>query len=150
MFPVCWRISKNVWFSGFWIVLTDFNLILNLKLVSAIFIKSLFFHQMIALPKLWKMFFISSRKLFCSRDIQIFVFLSFPLFLPVGHCFWGWLKRNLNIHHVINCLSKNSITHFAWYLEKEKRYGIETLTIDEISDEEHFYRKIMQKICSKS
>ena len=33
-----------------------------LKLVSAIFIRFLFFHQMIALLKLWKMFFISSKR----------------------------------------------------------------------------------------
>ena len=25
----------------------------------------------------------------CSRDIQIFVFPSFPLFLPLSHCFRG-------------------------------------------------------------
>ena len=35
----------------------------DLKFVSAIFIKFLFFHQMIALPKLCKMLFISSKKL---------------------------------------------------------------------------------------
>ena len=29
-------------------------------------------------------------------------------------------------------------------------YDIETLSIDEVSDKEHFYKKIMQKICSKS
>ena len=28
------------------------------------------------------------------------------------------------------CLSRNTITHFAWYLEKEKSYDIETLSID--------------------
>ena len=28
---------------------------------------------MIALQKLWKLFFISSKGFFCSRDIQIFV-----------------------------------------------------------------------------
>ena len=48
------------------------------------------------------------------------------------------------------CLSKNSITHFVWYPEKEKRYNIETLCIDGVSDNEHFYRKIMQKMSSKS
>ena len=45
---------------------------------------------MIALYKLWKMFFILSKKPFPSRDIQAFVFLSSPLFLPVGHFFSGW------------------------------------------------------------
>ena len=50
------------------------------KLVSAIFIKLLFFHQMIALQKLWKMFFISSKKLFSfSRYLDFCIFFSsFP------------------------------------------------------------------------
>ena len=83
---------------------------------------------------------------FRSRDIQFFVFLSFPLFLPVE----GWSKMNLKVHDVIDCLNKNSITHFVWYLGKEKRYDNETRSIDGVSDKEHFYRKIMQEICSKS
>ena len=65
------------------------NLFFSLKLLSAIFYQ-IFFHQMIALYKLWKMFFILSKKPFPSRDIQAFVFLSSPLFLPVGHFFSGW------------------------------------------------------------
>ena len=36
----------------------------DLKLVSAIFYQIFIFHQMIALQKLWKMFSISSKKLF--------------------------------------------------------------------------------------
>ena len=116
-----------------------------LKLVSAIFIKFLFFQQ-----KLWKMLFISSKKPFYSWDIQIFVFLSFPLFLHVGHYFRQWSKINIEVYDVINCLNKNSVTHFVWYLEKEKRYDNETLSIDGVSDKEHLYRKITLKICSKS
>ena len=45
----------------------DQKLTTYLKLLSATFyqiIKFLFFHEMIALQKLWKMFFISSKKLF--------------------------------------------------------------------------------------
>ena len=79
-------------------------------LVSAIFIKFVFFHQMIALQKLWKMLFISSKKLFSFSRYSIFVFLSFPLFLPVGHYFRGWSKINFKVHDVINCPSKRSIT----------------------------------------
>ena len=70
-----------------------------LKLTSAISIKVLLFHQMIALQKLRKC---SLR----SRDIQSFVFLSFSLFLPVGYCFRAWSKVNLKVHDVINCLKK--------------------------------------------
>ena len=62
---------------------------------------------------------------FHSRDIQFFVFLSFPLLLPVGHYFRGWSKMNPKVYDVINCLNKNSVTNFVWYLEKEKRYDIE-------------------------
>ena len=42
------------------------------------------------------------------------------------------------------------ITHFVWYLDKEKSYDIETLSIDRVLDKEHFYGKIMQKMCTKS
>ena len=41
------------------------------------FIKSLFFHQMIALQKLWKMFFISSKKLFFLFKFLYFCRLLF-------------------------------------------------------------------------
>ena len=80
------------------------------------------FHQMIALQKLWKMLFISSKSSFRSEDNQIFLFPSFSLFLPLGHCFRGWSKINLRVYDAINCLNKKSITHFVCYLEKEKRW----------------------------
>ena len=80
---------------------------------------------------------------FHSRDIQIFVFLSSPLFLPVSHCFRGCSKINLKVYDVINCLNKNLVTHFVWYPEKEKRYDKETLSIDRVSNKEQFYGKIM-------
>ena len=53
-----------------------------LKLVFAIFINFLFFHEMIGLYKLWKMFFISSRKLFSFLRYSNFrsFFPSFPHF----------------------------------------------------------------------
>ena len=86
----------------------------KLKACVGYFHHILFFYEMIVLKKLWKMLFISSKKLF-------FVFLSFPLFLPVNHCFRGWSKINLKVHDVINCLNKYSITHFVWYLQKEKK-----------------------------
>ena len=91
-----------------------------LKFVSAIFTK-IFFHQMIALQKLWKMLFISSKKLFSFSRYSNFCISDLRLFLPVGHCFRVWSKMNLNVYDVINCLNKNSITQFVWYLEKEKK-----------------------------
>ena len=87
---------------------------------------------------------------FRSRDIQIIIFPPSPLFLPVSHCLRAWSKINLKVYDVINCLNKNLITHFVWYLEKEKRYHIETLAIDTVLKKEHFYGEIMQKICTKS
>ena len=74
---------------------------------------------MIDLQKLWKMFFISStvKGSFRSLDIQISVF---PLFFSVSHCFRAWSKINLKVYDVINWLNKNLITHFVWYLTKEK------------------------------
>ena len=55
----------------------------NLKPVSAIFIKFLFFHQMIALQKLCKMLFISSKKLFSFSRSSNF---SIPVLPPFSPC----------------------------------------------------------------
>ena len=57
-------LKKSLWHRCFPVNYAKFLRIPFLKLVSAVFIKFLFFHQMIALQKLWKMFFISSKKLF--------------------------------------------------------------------------------------
>ena len=108
------------------------------------------FHQMIALKKLLKSFLFHLKSSFRSRDIQIFVFSSSRLFSPVRHCFRGWSKKILKVYDVINCLNKKLITHFVWYLEKEIRCDIETLSIDKELNKEHFYEKIMQKISTKS
>ena len=121
----------------------------NLELVFAIFIKFLFFHQMIALQKLGKMLFISSKKLFLFLRHSFFCISVLPSF-SVTHCFGGWSKINLKVHDIISCLNKNPTTHFVWHPQKEKRYEIETLSIDGVSDNEHFYRKIMLKMFSKS
>ena len=42
------------------------------------------------------------------------------------------------------------MTHFVWYLEKEKRYGIETLSTDRALNKEHFYGKFMSKWAPKA
>ena len=92
----------------------------SLKLVSAILYQIFISHQMTSLKKYekWLLFYLKSS--FRSRDIQFFVFLSSPLFLPVSHCFRGWWKINLKVCDIINCLNKNLITHLVWYLKKEK------------------------------
>ena len=53
-----------------------------LKLVSAIFYQNFIFHQMIALHKLWKMFFILSKKLFSFSRYSNFCISIFPSFSP--------------------------------------------------------------------
>ena len=122
----------------------------NLKLVSVIFFQFFIFHQMIALQKLEKCFLFHLKNSFRSRDMQIFAFLSSPPFSPVIHCFRGWSNKNLKVYDVINCLNKNLMTHFVWHLEEEIRCGIKTLSIDIELNMEHFYGKIIQKMCTKS
>ena len=105
-------------------------LYIYLKLLSAIFYQNFIFHQIIALKKLWKMFFISSKKLFSfSRysNFCIFIFPSTPFFV-VSHCLRGWFKKNPKAYEVTNCLNKNLITHYVWYLEEEIRCDTETLS----------------------
>ena len=129
--------SKDLW-QSLWI---------TLKLVSAIFY---FFTKWQPFKNYEKCFLFHWKSSSHSRDIQIFVFRSSPLFLLVSYCFRGWSKINLKAYDIINCLNKNLITHFVWYLEKEKKYDIETLSIDRILDKEHLYGKIIHKMCSKS
>ena len=69
---------------------------------------------------------------FLSRDIQKILFLSSFLFLSVSHCFRVCSKINLKVTDVIKWQNENLITHFIWYIEKEKRYDIETLSFDRV------------------
>ena len=126
------------------------NIFQYLKPVSVIFYQIFIFHQMIALQKLWKMFFISSKKLFLFSRYSIFCIFVFLFFFPVSHCLRGWSKKNLKIYNVINCLNKNLTTHFVRYLEEETRRDVETLSIDRELNKEHFYGKVMQKMRTKS
>ena len=98
--------------------------------MSAIFYQIFIFYEMIAVQKLWKMFFISSENIFSfSRYSSFDICLPF-FFVPVIHCFRGWFKKNLKVYDVINCLNKNLIKHFVWNLKKQIRCDIETLSID--------------------
>ena len=112
---------------------------INVKVCVCYFLSNFYFSPNDTLQKLQKMLFISSKCFFHSGDVKIFVFPSSPLFLPVSHCFRGWSKINLKVYDVINCLNKNLITHFVWYLKKEKRHDIETLSNDRVLNKEHFY-----------
>ena len=122
----------------------------SLKLVSAIFYQIFIFHQIIALQKLWKKSFISSKKLFSfSRYSNYWIFI-FPSFFPVSHCSRVWFNKNLRVDDVVNCQFKNLITHFVTYLDKEISCDTETLPIDRALNTEYFYRKTMHKMCTKS
>ena len=80
---------------------------------------------MIALQKLRfyfiMLFLFHLESSFRSRGIQIFVFPCSPLFLPVSHCFRGCSNINFKVYDVNNCLNKNLITNFVWYLWEEKK-----------------------------
>ena len=119
------------------------------------FIKILFFTIIWWNYEKWKKnyekcFLFHLKSSFRSRDIQIFVFSSSPLFFPVSHCLRAWSKKNLKIYDAISCLNKNLITRFVWYLDKEISCDIETLSIDRELNKEHFYGKIIRKMCTKS
>ena len=117
------------------------KLIRIVKLVSAIFCQIFIFHQMIVLQKLWKMFFISSKKLLLFSRYSNFCIFIFPSFPGISHCLRGWSKKNLEVYDIINCLSENLIGHFVWCLEKEIRCDTETLSIDrELSNEQFLWK----------
>ena len=60
-----------------------------------------------------KCFLFHLKSSFHCQDIQVFVFPSSPLFVPVSHWLGGWWKINLKVCDVSNCLNKNLITHFV-------------------------------------
>ena len=125
-------------------------IVLTWSLCPLFFIKFLFFTKLWPPKNYDKCFLFYLKSSFRSWDIQIFVFSSSRLFFSVSHYIRGWFKRNLKVYDVINCLNKNLITHFAWYLGKEIRCDIETLSTDRVLNTEPFYGKIMQKMCTKS
>ena len=94
------------------------------------FKKKLLFTKWQSFKNYERYFLFHLKSSFRSQDIQILLFPPSPIFLPVSHCLRAWSKINLKDSDVINCLNKNFITQFVWYLEKEKRYDIKTLAID--------------------
>ena len=113
------------------------------------FFKKNNFHQMKTLQKLWKMFLLSSKKLFSFSRHSNFCISIFPSFLSCQP-FRIWSKINLEVYDVINCLNKNLITHFVWYLGKEKRNDTETLFTERVLNKGHFYGKSCKKCAPKA
>ena len=95
------------------------------------------------------MFFILSKNPFSFSKYSSFCVSVFPSFFPVSHWLRGLSNINLKVYDVRNCLNKNSITYFVCFLEKQKKYGIDTLSVDRILSKEYFYGKIMQKYFPK-
>ena len=95
-------------------------------------------------------FLFNLKNYFPSQAIQVFVFQSSPLYLPVTQCFRAWSKINIKFYDVINALNKNFIKQFVWHLEKKKRHHFEILAIDTALSKEHFYANFIQKMCTKN
>ena len=114
------------------------------------FLTNFYFLPNDSASKTMKKFLFHLKSSFRSWDIQISVDSSFPLFFSVSHYFRGWFKKNLKVCDVINCLNENLVTYYVWYLEKEIRCDIETLSIDRVLNTEHFFVKILHKMCTKS
>ena len=129
----------------------SFNKLQDLWIIKACvcyFLSNFYFSRNDSPSKTMKnVFYFIKKALFV---LEIFKFLYFHLtFFLSNHCFRGCSKINLQVYDVINCL-KNLITYFVWYFEKKKSYAIENLSIVRVLNKEHFYWKIMQKICNKS
>ena len=115
-----------------------------------------YFHQIFIfspndiLQKLWKnAFYFIQNALFVLEIFKFFCFwpsLFFYLLAIALEDDWRQILKFMTS----SVVWIRTLTHFVWYLEKEKRYEIETLSIDGVSDKEHFYRKVMQKMYSKS
>ena len=92
--------------------------------------------------------FFSSIKLFSFSRYLNFCISIFPSCPLVSHCFRAWSKIYLKVYDVISCLNKTLILHFIWYLEKEKIYDIETLSIDRVLNKENIFyaENIHQKL----
>ena len=129
-------------------ILSDTNMLV--KFVSANFYQIFIFHQMIAIQKLWKIIFVSSKKALFVLEIFKFLYICPSLFFALSAIALEIDSRKMLVYDVVNCLNKNLNTHYVWYLEKEIRCDIGTLSIDRVLNTEHFYGKIMQKMCTKS
>ena len=92
----------------------------SLELVSAIFYRIYIFHQMIALHKLWKMFFFSSKKLFSFLRYSNFCIFVFFSFFPCHPLLWRLIQEKYKVYDVINCLNKNLITIYLISRERNK------------------------------
>ena len=123
-------------------------LLLLLFLFFLFFCFFVFFVPIDSPLKIMKNVFYFMQNFFLLSRYSIFAFQSSFCFLLVGHCFKGLSKISLKVHDVINCLSKKLLTHFIWNLKKGRRF--ETLSIDRVLNKEHFYGKMIKKMCTQN
>ena len=121
----------------------------KVKACACYFLSNFYFSLNDSPSETMKNIFYFVEKLFLLSRYSVFYIFIFSSFFPVTHCLRQWSKKNLNIYDAIYCLNKNLITHFVWYLQKEIKSDIETLSINRKLNKECFYGKIMQKICFK-
>ena len=99
-------------------------------------------------------YFIS--KALVTLEIFKFVYFRLPLFFALSFiALQADPRKILKFMMSSDGLNKNLITHFIWYLAKEIRCDIESLSIDRVSNKKHFYIKKMispkyRKMCTKS
>ena len=80
---------------------------MSLKLVSSIVIKFLFFHQMTALQKLWKMLFYFKKDLFVLEIIKFFYFRPSLFFSLSTIALEDDRILEFRVYDASNCQNKN-------------------------------------------
>ena len=89
-------------------------------------------------------FYFISKSSFCSRDIQAFIFFSFPCSFPVGHGRRSWLKISFKVHDVIIYLNMKLV----WYIYINRNQGLVSKRSQLI---EYYFRNFfIGKLCRKS
>ena len=119
---------------------------------------------MIALQKLWEMFFLFHLKNFYRyRDIQVFFISAFLSFSPCqlllsrliqgnSQSLWHhWLSTKKQLHNILfdilgtKKMTLKLLSIDIWVLNN---VSMETLSIDRVLHKESFLGKIMQKMCT--
>ena len=89
------------------------------SLYPLFFIKFLFFTKWWSFKNYEKCFLFHLKSSFRSRNIQIFVHPSSPLFFPFSHCFRGWFKKYWSLwRHQLSKWELNTLCLIFWERNK--------------------------------
>ena len=88
-------------------------------------------------------FYFIWKTLFVLEIFQFLYLSSLRFFFSVSHCFREWLKINLKVYDIINCLNKNLKTHCLVFWEGEN--DIENLSISRVFNTLFFIRTDLQE-----